>query len=226
MLARKWDDPDFQQYREAFPEEHRSTPAALQAHVENLTKRDVKIAYLKNLQGYLWADGYRTGAYSTPLFADVAPCLSRWKEDGLKLAIYSSGSVFAQKLLFAHVSTDGGAASKQRGVDEVEVENDGTAPEKKRGRVTRSQTTTAASNSDDQKDAKHSGGEGGIEPASIEDLTELFEGWFDTTNAGLKTEAGSYRTISREMNVSLNLVTSIQEQSLISSSGKRTKCFS
>ena len=75
----------------------------LQAHVEDLIKRDVKIAYLKNLQGYLWEDGYETGAYSTPLFADVASQLKQWERDGYQLAIYSSGSVFAQKLLFGHV---------------------------------------------------------------------------------------------------------------------------
>ncbi|KAI7115577.1 hypothetical protein KC352_g34303, partial [Hortaea werneckii] len=53
VLARKWDDADFKPYKDAFPAEHRTSPAALQAHVEDLTRRDVKIAYLKNLQGYL-----------------------------------------------------------------------------------------------------------------------------------------------------------------------------
>lgn len=71
--------------------------------MEDLTKRDVKIAYHKNLQGYLWENGYKTGAYSTPLFSDVAPQLRQWKQEGKQIAIYSSGSVFAQKLLMQHV---------------------------------------------------------------------------------------------------------------------------
>lgn len=91
-----------------FPPEHRSSPTALQSHVEDLTRRDIKVAYLKNLQGYLWETGYRTGAYSTPLFADVVPKLETWRAEGKDLAIYSSGSVFAQKLLMEHVSGDGG----------------------------------------------------------------------------------------------------------------------
>ncbi|EME47727.1 hypothetical protein DOTSEDRAFT_51065 [Dothistroma septosporum NZE10] len=116
VLANKWDAPDFKLYRHAFPEEHRDNPRALQAHVEDLTKRDMKIAYLKNLQGFLWENGYKTGAYSTPLFPDVAPALKQWKDAGYALAIYSSGSVFAQKLLFGHVqvAADDSSATKKR----------------------------------------------------------------------------------------------------------------
>jgi len=53
VLKYKWDDPDFAQYRDAFPAEYRSSPEALETHVRDLTKRDVKIAYLKNLQGMI-----------------------------------------------------------------------------------------------------------------------------------------------------------------------------
>jgi hypothetical protein len=51
VLANKWDDPTFISYRDAFPETARSSPEAFEAHVKDLTQRDVKIAYLKNLQG-------------------------------------------------------------------------------------------------------------------------------------------------------------------------------
>lgn len=51
VLAEKWDDPDFKPYRDAFPEETHKSPEALEAHVKDLTERDVKVAYLKNLQG-------------------------------------------------------------------------------------------------------------------------------------------------------------------------------
>ena len=65
-------------------------------------------------KGYLWQAGYENGAYATPLFADVAPQLRHWKDSGLTLAIYSSGSVFAQKLLFGHVqqSTETGVSTQ------------------------------------------------------------------------------------------------------------------
>ena len=105
VLATQWDSPAFIPYRTAFPAEHASSPAALEAHVRDLTARDIKVAYLKNLQGYLWEDGYASGAYATDLFADVVPALKAWRSEGREVAIYSSGSVFAQKLLMRHVKT-------------------------------------------------------------------------------------------------------------------------
>lgn len=63
--------------------------------------------------GYLWQEGYESGAYSTPLFDDVLPQLQKWHEKGLSLSIYSSGSVFAQKLLFGHIK-DGNSSIDRR----------------------------------------------------------------------------------------------------------------
>lgn len=99
--------------------------------------RDVKIAYLKSLQGYLWENGYATGELKAPLFPDVPTKLVAWKAASLDIMIYSSGSVPAQKLLFRH--TDYEAQS---------------------------------------------------------DLTPLLSDYFDTVNAGLKQEVGSYRKIA------------------------------
>lgn len=104
VLAEKWDAPDFQPYKDAFPIETTRTPQSLERYVRDLTERDVKIACLKSLQGYLWKSGFESGAYSAPLFDDVLPALNRWHDKGLTCNIYSSGSVFAQKLLFAHIS--------------------------------------------------------------------------------------------------------------------------
>jgi len=106
----------------------------------------VKAAYHKNLQGYLWEDGYASGAYATDLFKDVVPCLKAWRAQGREVAIYSSGSVFAQKLLMRHVKGEQGT----------------------------------------------------------EDLEGLVSGgWFDTVNAGLKADRGSYEKISGQLKVSL-----------------------
>ncbi|RDW89451.1 hypothetical protein BP6252_01483 [Coleophoma cylindrospora] len=68
---------------------------------------DVKIAYLKSLQGYLWKSGYASGALSCPLFPDVYPMLQKWHSSaaGIKIVIYSSGSVAAQKLLFQYTNS-------------------------------------------------------------------------------------------------------------------------
>ena len=222
-MSSKWDDQDFQQYRDAFPEEHRSSPDVLQAHVEDLTKRDVKIAYLKNLQGYLWKEGYESGAYSTPLFPDVAPQLKRWRGDGVQLAIYSSGSVFAQKLLFQHVNIDTSAAAKKRTATEAlegEVDGDAIEPTTKSRRVTRSQAAKPA-----ETEAKPADGEVAeavpLEPIKpSEDLTELIDGWFDTVNAGMKSEPSSYDKIAAALTVSFLLLFS-SPQSLTSCSGNQ-----
>ncbi|KAH6850240.1 HAD-like domain-containing protein [Chaetomium sp. MPI-CAGE-AT-0009] len=159
-LAQEWDSPAFARYRGAFPAEHAGTPEALAAHVRDLMARDVKIAYLKALQGYLWEAGYASGKLHAPLFADVAPKIAEWtaapaaaaaaaeavtagEGEGerppaaaTRVMIYSSGSVPAQKLLFRH--TNG-------------------------------------------------------EPA---DLTGKITDYFDTVNAGPKTEKASYERIA------------------------------
>lgn len=98
--------------------------------------QDLKIPYLKSLQGYLWLRGYETGELVCPLFPDVAPALKNWYASGITIIIYSSGSVPAQKLLFQYTNT---------------------TPEA--------------------------------------DLNPLLSGYFDTVNAGLKQEFGSYLKI-------------------------------
>jgi len=65
---------------------------------------DRKLTALKDLQGMIWADGYADGQLQAPLFDDVAPALRRWHGAGLQLAVYSSGSVPAQQLLYGHSS--------------------------------------------------------------------------------------------------------------------------
>jgi enolase-phosphatase E1 len=79
-----------------------SAPDASAAYVEWLMDRDRKSTGLKLLQGLLWEEGYRTGELTSDVFADVPPALRRWRDGGLDVAIYSSGSRLAQQLLFRH----------------------------------------------------------------------------------------------------------------------------
>jgi enolase-phosphatase E1 len=75
-------------------------------YLQLLIKQDRKLPELKDLQGLLWAKGYASGDLEGPLFHDVAPALRRWHQQGVGLAVYSSGSIAAQQLLYGH-STDG-----------------------------------------------------------------------------------------------------------------------
>ena len=63
---------------------------------------DRKITPLKALQGMIWEAGYRHGDFRGHMYPDAVEYLRRWRAAGLELFVYSSGSVQAQKLLFAH----------------------------------------------------------------------------------------------------------------------------
>jgi len=78
---------------------------SLVAYIQWLIDRDRKSTGLKSLQGKIWRQGYLEGTLKAPLFPDVAPTLERWHRDGLRISIFSSGSVLAQKLLFAHTES-------------------------------------------------------------------------------------------------------------------------
>ena len=65
---------------------------------------DRKHQGLKALQGMIWEEGYRTGVFAPDLYGDVVPALRRWRQDHLHLAIYSSGSEQAQRLLLEHTT--------------------------------------------------------------------------------------------------------------------------
>jgi enolase-phosphatase E1 len=70
--------------------------------LERWIDEDRKVTPLKALQGLIWEAGYRDGAFRGHIYADAATALRRWRETGLALYVYSSGSVRAQQLLFAH----------------------------------------------------------------------------------------------------------------------------
>ncbi len=67
-----------------------------------LIRCDRKVTPLKDLQGKIWAEGYARGELVGPLFEDVPPSLRRWQQKGVILAVYSSGSIAAQQLIYQH----------------------------------------------------------------------------------------------------------------------------
>ncbi len=66
---------------------------------------DRKATGLKTLQGLIWQDGFASGQLRSHLFPDVVTALRRWKDLGLSLRIYSSGSIRAQQLFFGHTES-------------------------------------------------------------------------------------------------------------------------
>lgn len=63
---------------------------------------DRKAGPLKLLQGMIWRQGYEAGVLKGPVYPDAAAMLLRWRERGLRLFVYSSGSEEAQKLIFGY----------------------------------------------------------------------------------------------------------------------------
>jgi enolase-phosphatase E1 len=63
---------------------------------------DRKIGPLKVIQGLIWEGGYRNGDFKGHVYPDVVKKLREWKEAGMALYVYSSGSIHAQQLLFGH----------------------------------------------------------------------------------------------------------------------------
>jgi enolase-phosphatase E1 len=75
------------------------------AYVQWLMVRDSKCTPLKSLQGKIWQSGFDSGELHGEVYPDVPPAFARWRQQGREIAIYSSGSVLAQKLLFSTVPT-------------------------------------------------------------------------------------------------------------------------
>jgi len=70
-----------------------------------LMDQDRKSTVLKWLQGRIWTEGYSRKELRSIVFTDVPPALERWHRAGRKVAIFSSGSVLAQKDLFSHTES-------------------------------------------------------------------------------------------------------------------------
>jgi len=63
---------------------------------------DRKVGALKQLQGHMWSQGYESGELKAQVYGDVPVFFRRMREHGVRVAIYSSGSRQAQKLLFQY----------------------------------------------------------------------------------------------------------------------------
>ena len=74
-------------------------------YLKHLISIDKKSTALKDLQGKIWEHGYNNGDLKSQLFPETAECLREWREQGITLSVYSSGSIQAQKLLYRHSPT-------------------------------------------------------------------------------------------------------------------------
>jgi enolase-phosphatase E1 len=112
VAARSPDDPDVQEVVDSLRRELQGEPDAPPSwSVGDIVARlladmaeDRKSRALKIVQGRIWEEGYASGELRGEVYADVPSALARWNAQGLGVGIFSSGSVLAQKLLFAHTN--------------------------------------------------------------------------------------------------------------------------
>ena len=98
------ENPAIQQELEAINQEVGQQLSAEQA-IEQLTgwiDQDRKLAPLKTLQGMIWKQGYVDKGFTGHVYPDAVKHLRQWRDNGIRLYVYSSGSVQAQKLLFGY----------------------------------------------------------------------------------------------------------------------------
>lgn len=89
------------------PRNENSTESLLESvtqYVFWLMDQDRKSTALKALQGQIWKDGYLSGQLRSQIYPDVVPAFIRWRRQERAIHIFSSGSILAQKLLFAHTA--------------------------------------------------------------------------------------------------------------------------
>ena len=77
---------------------------AVEAALNAWMDADVKATPLKTIQGQIWASGFAAGELQSHFFADVVPQLRAWHAAGVRLAVFSSGSVASQLPWFRHAS--------------------------------------------------------------------------------------------------------------------------
>ena len=98
------DDPEVRRWLDAVAAEHGAMcdDAMIVETLQGWIDQDRKHTALKALQGLLWREGYARGDYRAHMYPDAAQALRRWHAAGHPIAVYSSGSVPAQKLFFGH----------------------------------------------------------------------------------------------------------------------------
>jgi enolase-phosphatase E1 len=98
------DDPEVRRWLDAVATENGGicSDDVIVETLQGWIDQDRKHTALKALQGMLWREGYERGDFRGHIYGDAARALRDWHDAGHRLAVFSSGSAGAQKLLFGH----------------------------------------------------------------------------------------------------------------------------
>lgn len=106
FLRQNWQRPEIKNVVEDI-QKIQQAQLSFQQVVETIRiwiEEDRKITPLKQLQGLIWEDGYKTGQLKGFVYEDAYRRLKEWYQRDIKIYVYSSGSVHAQKLLFSNTN--------------------------------------------------------------------------------------------------------------------------
>ena len=103
FIDENWTSPEFQPiFDELKKHAGNPTPAAVARLLQTWIEADKKEGALKQIQGRIWKDAFESGKIHAHIYPDVPEKWAEWKRLGLKIYIFSSGSVEAQQLLFRY----------------------------------------------------------------------------------------------------------------------------
>jgi len=77
-------------------------PDELAATLADWASQDAKVPPLKTAQGLIWQEAFAAGELTAHFYPDVPPSLQAWWRRGLRMYVFSSGSVAAQQEWFGH----------------------------------------------------------------------------------------------------------------------------
>ena len=103
FLQQHWQEPAVVEQINALAEitgQPVTSPQEADAILQQWIREDRKATPLKALQGMIWKAGYQQGDYRAHVYPEVADHLKAWHAQGVRLYVYSSGSIAAQKLFF------------------------------------------------------------------------------------------------------------------------------
>lgn len=108
FVRARGNDPDVRRWLDVVATEHGAvcSDEVIVEILQGMIDEDRKHTALKALQGMIWGEGYDNADFTAHIYPDAAAMLRQWHAAGHPLAVYSSGSVPAQKLFFGH--TDAG----------------------------------------------------------------------------------------------------------------------
>jgi enolase-phosphatase E1 len=99
FVRENWTDPELQP---VFVKLNKQTPDEAIRLLQMWIDEDRKEGLLKQIQGKIWKSSFESGQIRSHIYPDVPENWEKWKRRGIRIYIYSSGSVEAQKLLFQY----------------------------------------------------------------------------------------------------------------------------